>query len=39
VREIAAAMLHRQFDITPGNLTGKVFPGLGFDRSSAYLKG
>jgi uncharacterized protein (DUF1501 family) len=39
VREVAAAMLHRQFDITPGNLTGKVFPGLAFDTSSAYLRG
>jgi uncharacterized protein (DUF1501 family) len=39
VREVAAAMLHRQFDITPGNLTAKIFPGLSFDTSSAYLKG
>ncbi len=39
VREVAAAMLYRQFDITPGNLNGKVFPGLGFDTSSAFLKG
>jgi uncharacterized protein (DUF1501 family) len=39
VREVAAAMLYRQFDITPGNLTGKVFPGLAFDTSSAYLRG
>ena len=39
VREIAAAMLYRQFGIDPDNLTGKVFPGLAFDRSSIYLKG
>jgi uncharacterized protein (DUF1501 family) len=39
VREIAAAMLYRQFDIRPGNLTAKVFPGLSFDESSVFLKG
>jgi uncharacterized protein (DUF1501 family) len=39
LREVAAAMLYRQFDITPGNLTGKVFPGLSFDTSSALLRG
>jgi uncharacterized protein (DUF1501 family) len=39
VREVAAAMLYRQFGIEPGNLTGKVFPGLSFDMSSAYLRG
>lgn len=38
LRELAAAMLYRQFDITPTNLTGKVFPGLAFDTSSIYLK-
>lgn len=38
VREIAAAMLHKQFGVKPDNLTGKVFPGLGFDTSSVYLK-
>ncbi|MGF9691569.1 DUF1501 domain-containing protein [Rhizobium sp. 0TCS1.26] len=37
-REIAAAMLHRQFDITPANLSAKVFPGLSFDQTSAFLK-
>ncbi|CDZ51292.1 DUF1501 domain-containing protein [Neorhizobium galegae] len=39
VREVAAAMLYRQFGIEPDNLTAKVFPGLSFDRSSAYLRG
>ncbi|CDN53935.1 Twin-arginine translocation pathway signal sequence domain protein [Neorhizobium galegae bv. officinalis bv. officinalis str. HAMBI 1141] len=39
VREVAAAMLYRQFGIEPDNLTTKVFPGLSFDRSSAYLRG
>ncbi|MGK6315027.1 DUF1501 domain-containing protein [Neorhizobium sp. DT-125] len=39
VREVAAAMLYRQFGIDPDNLTAKVFPGLTFDKSSAYLRG
>lgn len=39
VREIAAAMLYRQFDIKPSNLTSRVFPGLGFDEGSVFLKG
>lgn len=38
LRELAAAMLYRQFDITPTNLTAKVFPGLSFDKSSVYLR-
>jgi uncharacterized protein (DUF1501 family) len=37
LRDIAAAMLHRQFDITPANLTSKVFPGLSFEGARAYL--
>ncbi|MFB9952667.1 DUF1501 domain-containing protein [Rhizobium puerariae] len=39
VREVAAAMLHRQFGVSPDNLTAKVFPGLGFDTSSVFLRG
>ncbi|CAN7310099.1 MULTISPECIES: DUF1501 domain-containing protein [Neorhizobium] len=39
VREVAAAMLYRQFGIEPDTLTAKVFPGLSFDTSSAYLRG
>lgn len=38
VRELAAAMLYRQFDISPDSLTGSIFPGLDFDRSSVYLR-
>ena len=38
VREIAAAMLYRQFDVNVYALGSGVFPGLTFDRSSAYLK-
>ncbi len=38
VREVAAAMLHRQFDIGASALSGAVFPGLTFDTSSAFLK-
>lgn len=39
VREVAAAMLHKQFGMSPESLTSKVFPGLSFDRSSVYLRG
>lgn len=39
VREVAAAMLYRQFDIRPANLTTKIFPGLEFDEGSLLLKG
>ncbi|MFD1744184.1 DUF1501 domain-containing protein [Rhizobium helianthi] len=38
LRELAAALLHRQFDMTPANLSGKVFPGLNFDPGSRYLR-
>jgi uncharacterized protein (DUF1501 family) len=38
VREIAAAMLYRQFDVGADDLTAKIFPGLGFDKSSQFLK-
>ncbi|THK34159.1 DUF1501 domain-containing protein [Ensifer sp. MPMI2T] len=38
VREVAAAMLYRQFDVTPGDLTTKIFPGLSFDKTSQFLK-
>ncbi len=38
VRELAAAMLYRQFDVGSEALTNGIFPGLSFDRSSAYLK-
>ena len=39
VREIAAALLNSQFDISAGDLTSKIFPGLDLDlRSQGYLK-
>ena len=39
VREIAASLLHSQFDVSADDLTSKVFPGLSLDiRSQAYLK-
>ncbi|MDE1995858.1 MAG: DUF1501 domain-containing protein [Rhizobiaceae bacterium] len=38
VREIAAAMLYRQFEVRPDDLTAKIFPGLSFDRNSQFLK-
>lgn len=38
VRELAAAMLYRQFDVTADDLTGRIFPGLGFDKRSPFLK-
>lgn len=39
VREVAAAMLYRQYGISPDILASKVFPGLSFDKGSAYLRG
>lgn len=38
VRELAAAMLFRQFGVSPDDLTAKIFPGLSFDKSSVYLR-
>ncbi|MBY5768629.1 DUF1501 domain-containing protein [Rhizobium laguerreae] len=38
VRELAAAMLYRQFDVSADDLTGKIFPGLGFDKGSQFLR-
>lgn len=40
VREIAAALLHSQFDVSAGDLTSKVFPGLSLDlKSHGFLRG
>ncbi len=39
VRELAAAMLYRQFDVSAEDLTGKIFPGLSFDSGSQFLRG
>jgi len=38
VREVAAAMLYRQFGISAADLTGQVFPGLAFDGRSELLR-
>ncbi|MBB3410042.1 uncharacterized protein (DUF1501 family) [Rhizobium sp. BK316] len=38
VRELAAAMLYRQFDVSVEDLTGKIFPGLSFDKGSQFLR-
>lgn len=37
IRELAAAMLYRQFSVAPGDLNNKIFPGLDFSKSSTYL--
>ncbi|MGE7369325.1 DUF1501 domain-containing protein [Neorhizobium sp. NPDC001467] len=39
LRELAAAMIHKQYGVSPGDLTSKVFPGLSFDTGSIYLRG
>ncbi len=38
VRELAAAMLYRQFDVSADDLTAKIFPGLSFDKGSQFLR-
>jgi uncharacterized protein (DUF1501 family) len=38
VREIAAAMLYRQFDVKADDLTAKIFPGLSFDKGSQFIR-
>jgi uncharacterized protein (DUF1501 family) len=38
VRELAAAMLYRQFDVTVDDLTAKIFPGVTFDKGSQFLR-
>lgn len=38
VRELAAAMLYRQFDVSAEDLSGKIFPGLSFDKGSQFLR-
>ena len=40
VREIAAAMLHSQFNISTGDLSSKVFPSLSLDKANhGFLRG
>ncbi len=38
VRAVAASLLQRQFDISPTNLSAKVFPGLTVDINANYLR-
>lgn len=38
VRELLAAALFQQFEITPANINAKIFPGLGFDASTLFLR-
>jgi uncharacterized protein (DUF1501 family) len=38
VRELAAAMLYRQFDVSADDLTAKIFPGVTFDKGSQFLR-
>lgn len=38
VREVAAAMLQRQFGVNVNDLTAGIFPGLSLDRASPYLR-
>ncbi|QFY60338.1 DUF1501 domain-containing protein [Rhizobium grahamii] len=38
VRELAAAMLNRQFDVSADDLTAKIFPGVSFDKGSQFLR-
>ena len=39
LRQLAAAMLHQQFGISARDLETAVFPGLGFDKRAAFLRG
>jgi uncharacterized protein (DUF1501 family) len=38
VRELAAAMLYRQFDVSADDLTTKIFPGVTFDKGSQFVR-
>jgi uncharacterized protein (DUF1501 family) len=38
VREVAAAMLYRQFDVPVDDLTAKIFPGPDFAKGSPFLR-
>ncbi|WFR97051.1 DUF1501 domain-containing protein [Rhizobium tumorigenes] len=38
VREVAAAMLYKQFDVPPGDLNAKIFHGLDFGKGSQFLR-
>lgn len=39
LRQLAAAMLYRQFDVSVRAIDNAIFPGLSFDRSAGYLRG
>lgn len=39
LRQLAASMLHQQFGLSAHDLETSVFPGLGFDKRVAYLRG
>lgn len=39
VREVSAAMLYKQFNVSPNDLTGRIFPGLAFYKRSELLQG
>lgn len=39
LRQLAASMLYQQFGVSAHDLETSVFPGLGFDKRAAYLRG
>ncbi|WP_421580611.1 DUF1501 domain-containing protein [Shinella sp. M31] len=39
LRQLAAAMLYQQFDVSPNDLETAVFPGLSFDKRASFLRG
>lgn len=39
LRQLAAAMLHQQFNISARDIETSVFPGLGFDKRASFLRG
>ncbi|MDF1633924.1 DUF1501 domain-containing protein [Mycoplana sp. MJR14] len=39
LRQLAAAMLYQQFDVSPRAIDDAIFPGLTFDRKAGYLRG
>ncbi len=39
LRQLAAAMLYQQFDVSPRAIDDAIFPGLTFDSRAGYLRG
>ncbi len=39
LRQLAAAMLYQQFDVSPRAIDDEIFPGLTFDSRAGYLRG